>query len=77
MSKVIDELLSLPLEEKVNAYKLLKEDIENSNAIDVDDFSEQDLEEIEKRLSDLEKGKVRALSLEEHLSFVNAFGKHV
>ncbi|MBC7588072.1 MAG: hypothetical protein H7178_06890 [Chitinophagaceae bacterium] len=77
MSKVIDELLNLSLKEKVNAYKLLKEDIENRNALDADDFSEEDLVEMEARLSDLGKGRVKALSLEEHLSFVNGFGKHV
>lgn len=77
MSKVIDELLNLSLKEKVNAYKLLKEDIENRNALDADDFSEEDLVEMKARLSDLGKGRVKALSLEEHWSFVNGFGKHV
>ncbi len=76
MSKVIDELLSLSLKEKVNAYKLLKEDIENRDAEDAEDFSKQDLHEMEARLSELDKGKVKTLSLEEHLAFVHGFDKH-
>jgi hypothetical protein len=77
MSKVIEELLNLSLAEKVNAYKLLKDDIENQNAIDADDFSEQDLVEIDTRFEEIISGKVKSLTLEEHLSFVNAFGKHI
>lgn len=74
MINLIDEVLKLPIAQKKEAYFALQENLRASDIIDDDNFSESDMAEMEKRLEEMETGKVKGISLKEHLHFINSYG---
>jgi len=68
---ILDDVMKLPSEEKLRLYYALQEELEENNLL------QQDIQEINTRLSEIESGKVKSISEEEHINFINRFGKDV
>jgi hypothetical protein len=68
-SNLIDDVMKLSSEEKLKLYYALQEELEEKNIL------QEDAREILGRLNDIDEGKVKADSEEDHLNFINKFGE--
>ncbi len=66
MSKIIEEILKLPKKKKIELYYALQENLDwDDNYLAEDDLTPEQWKELDKRVADLETGKVKAIPYKE------------
>lgn len=64
-TKIVDKVMKLPKKEKVNLYYALQDDLDfDDDYLAENDLTPQQWAELDKRIKDLESGKVKAISWE-------------
>jgi putative addiction module component (TIGR02574 family) len=71
MNPIIEEALRLPKEEKVKLYYALQEELEaEQKVVDEEGLSDEQWKEVNRRMEEIESGKMKTISLEEHLQWL-------
>ncbi len=68
-NNIIKDVMKLSSEEKLKLYYALQEELEENNLL------EEEAQEINSRLDDINSGKVKAISEQEHLKSIEQLGK--
>jgi len=64
-AKIVDKVMKLPKKEKVNLYYALQDDLDfDDDYLAEDDLTPQQWAELDKRINDIETGKVKPIPWE-------------
>lgn len=71
MSHIIEEALKLPKEEKMQLYYALQQDLDAGNNLAEEELTIEEWKDITQRREDIDSEKIKAISLEQHLQWIN------